>query len=45
MGTSEKDIAKFCPTANMKAGLSLIGGQVKSAESQIVKWLIQNKII
>lgn len=39
MGNSENDIKRICPNANIKRGLTLYGGSVKNAESEIRQWL------
>lgn len=39
MGHSESDIKKLCPGAKVGEGLAIRGGSVKSAESEISRWL------
>ena len=39
MGRSEGDIKKLCPKADVKAGLAIRGGSVKSAGKDISAWL------
>ena len=39
MGRSESDLRRLYPSADIKAGLSLHGGSVKSADKDIERWL------
>ena len=39
MGTSEHDIHRLCPQANLKRGLPIQGSRVKSAKKQIEAWV------
>jgi flavodoxin len=39
MGRSESDIKKLCPGAKVAKGLSIQGGSVRKAESEISDWL------
>lgn len=39
LGSSERDIKKLCPTANVEKGLAIHGGSVKRAEKDIEKWV------
>lgn len=39
MGSSESDIRKLCPDANVTKGLALIGGKVKEAKNEIARWI------
>jgi flavodoxin len=45
MGISEQDIAKSAPGANLKAGLSLNGSNVKNSKPAIESWLRENGVI
>jgi flavodoxin len=45
MGISEQDIAKSAPGANLKAGLSLNGSNVKNSKQAIESWLRENGVI
>lgn len=39
MGHSESDIKRLCPSAEVKKGLALQGGNVQNSEAVIMKWL------
>lgn len=39
LGTSETDIKRLCPTATVKKGLAITGGNVKNSQTAIEKWL------
>jgi flavodoxin len=39
MGSSERDIKRLCPTANVKKGLAIHGAGVAKSEKAIEKWL------
>jgi flavodoxin len=39
MGSSERDIKRLCPTANVKKGLAIHGAAVAKSEKAIEKWL------
>jgi flavodoxin len=39
MGSSERDIKRLCPTANVKKGLAIHGAGVAKSEKTIEKWL------
>ena len=39
MGSSEADIRRFCPGAQLKKGLAIRGGSAGSAEPEIRRWL------
>jgi len=41
MGHSENDIKKLCPDARVLSGLSIVGGSVQNAETDIAKWLMK----
>ena len=45
MGSSESDIKKLCPTAEVKKGLQLNGSGVNSADGQIESWLKSNGLM
>ena len=39
MGSSERDIKKTCPGADVKKGLSVTGSQAANAKASVQKWL------
>lgn len=39
MGSSEADIRRLCPGADVKKGLAIRGGSVQQAEPEMKKWL------
>ena len=39
MGSSERDIKKLCPNANVLSGLAIRGGSVERADKDIANWL------
>lgn len=39
MGSSERDLKKLCPKANIKAGLDIKGSSVNSSDKAIKAWL------
>jgi flavodoxin len=39
LGNSERDIKKLCSNANVKSGLAIRGGSVKSADKMLKSWL------
>jgi flavodoxin len=39
LGTSERDIQRLCPTANVEKGLAIRGGSVHSAANALRTWL------
>ncbi|WP_367277812.1 hypothetical protein [Clostridium sp.] len=39
MGSSEWDIKKLCPSANVLSGLAIRGSSVNRADKDIEKWL------
>lgn len=43
MGRSEDDIRRLCPGAEVKKGLALHGGSVRSARPAIAGWLEENR--
>jgi flavodoxin len=43
MGTSESDIRKIVPGAEVKKGLSIHGGSVKNAREEIAAWINNSK--
>lgn len=45
MGSSERDIKKLCPNAEIVKGLSIRGGSVKNAGKDIEAWLRTNGLL
>lgn len=45
MGSSERDIKKLCPDAELQRGLAVRGGSVKSADREIEAWLKKNGLV
>ena len=45
MGSSESDIKKLCPNAEVKRGLALNGSSVNKADGQIESWLKSNGLM
>ena len=43
MGSSEKDLKKLCPGAQIVSGLSITGNRVYEMEKQIEAWALKNK--
>ena len=43
MGSSEKDLKKLCPGAQIVSGLSITGNRVYEMEKQIEAWAMKNK--
>lgn len=39
LGSSERDIKKLCPTAEVLSGLAIIGGTVDGADNDLANWL------
>ena len=39
MGSSERDIKKLCPNANVLSGLAIQGGKVERADKDVANWL------
>lgn len=39
LGSSERDIKKFCPDATVLSGLAIRGGSVERADNDITNWL------
>lgn len=39
MGKSERDIQNICPSANVLAGLAIVGSQVNQADKALAAWL------
>lgn len=39
IGSSERDIKKLCPDANVLSGLAIRGGSVERADKDIINWL------
>ena len=45
MGSSERDIRKTCPGADVKKGLSVTGSQAENAKPSVQKWLSANGLL
>ena len=45
MGSSERDIQKACPGAEVKKGLSVTGSQAENAKPSVQKWLSANGLL
>ena len=45
MGSSERDIKKACPGADVKKGLSVTGSQAENAKPSVQKWLSSNGLL
>ena len=45
MGSSERDIKKTCPTADVKKGLSITGSQAANSKTSVQKWLSANGLL
>ncbi len=45
MGSSERDIKKTCPGANVKAGLPITGSQAANSKASVQKWLSANGLL
>ena len=45
MGSSERDIKKYAPGAELKKGLSVTGSQAANSEGAVKKWLASNGIL
>ena len=45
MGSSERDIKKYAPGAEVKRGLSVTGSQAVNAEGSVQKWLSANGLM
>ena len=45
MGSSERDIKKTCPGAEVKKGLSVTGSQAENAKPSVQKWLSANGLL
>ena len=45
MGSSESDIRKLCPGADVKRGLSINGSSANKADAQIKSWLKSNGLM
>ena len=45
MGSSERDIKKTCPGADVKKGLSITGSQTANAKASVQKWLFANGLL
>lgn len=45
MGSSERDIKKFCPSSNVLSGLAIRGSSSSSADKDLEKWLKELDLI
>ena len=45
MGSSERDIKKTCPGADVKAGLPITGSQAATSKASVQKWLSANGLL
>ena len=45
MGSSERDIKKYAPGAEVKSGLPITGSQAANAKASVEKWLGKNGVI
>ena len=45
MGSSEREIKKTCPGANVKKGLPITGSAAASSKSSVERWLKANRLI
>ena len=45
MGSSERDIKKTCPGAEVKKGLSVTGSEAANATGRVKKWLVANGLM
>ncbi len=45
MGSSERDIRKYAPGAELKKGLSVTGSQAADAKGAVQKWLAENGLL
>ena len=45
MGSSERDIKKTCPGAEVKNGLSVTGSEAANAAGRVKKWLAANGLM
>jgi len=39
LGSSERDLKRLCPSADIHKGLSIQGGNVRKSEKDIIRWL------
>lgn len=39
LGSSERDIKKYCPNASVKSGIAIRGGSVKNADTLLKNWI------
>ena len=44
MGSSERDLRKACPGADVKAGLPIVGSRAQESAGAVEKWLKKNGI-
>ena len=45
MGSSERDIKRACPDANVKSGLPITGSNAANSESGVKRWLTANGLM
>ena len=45
MGSSERDIKRACPGAEVKSGLPITGGHAANAKSSVQRWLTANGLL
>ena len=45
MGSSERDIKRACPDANVKSGLPIAGSNAANSESGVKRWLTANGLM
>ena len=45
MGSSERDIKKTCPGADVKKGLPITGSQAENCKASVQKWLSTNGLL
>ena len=45
MGSSEREIKKLCPGANLKQGLPITGGSAAASRSALERWLKANGLL
>ena len=45
MGSSERDIKKYAPGADLKKGLSITGSQAANSTGSVQKWFSANGLI
>ena len=45
MGSSERDIRKYAPGAEVKKGLSITGSEAAKSQSAVQRWLSTNGLM